>query len=103
MSARVTRGGRATRTSAFGPDGPFGRSTSGVRSAAMAELKTEQIIALLAPIIIIQLGLMIAALVDLERDERRVRGGSKLVWALVIVFVNVLGPIIYFVAGREEA
>jgi hypothetical protein len=69
----------------------------------VTELKTEQIIALLLPIILIQLGLMIAALVDLERDERQVRGGSKLVWALVIVFVNVLGPIIYFVAGREEA
>ncbi|MGZ8514000.1 MAG: PLD nuclease N-terminal domain-containing protein [Candidatus Limnocylindrales bacterium] len=69
----------------------------------MAELKTEQIIALLAPIIIIQLGLMVAALVDLERGERHVRGGSKLVWALVIVFVSVIGPIIYFVAGREEA
>jgi hypothetical protein len=71
--------------------------------ARMADLKTEQIIALLAPIILIQLGLMIAALVDLERDERHVRGGSKLVWALVIVLVNVIGPIIYFVAGREEA
>lgn len=69
----------------------------------MADLKAEQIIALLAPIIVIQLGLMVAALFDLERDERRVRGGSKLVWAVVIVFVNVLGPIIYFVAGREEA
>ena len=69
----------------------------------MADLKPEQIIALLAPIIVIQVGLMIAALVDLERHERRVRGGSKLVWALVIFFVNVLGPILYFVAGREES
>jgi hypothetical protein len=69
----------------------------------MAELKPEQIVALVAPIILIQVGLMIAALVDLERDERRVRGGSKLVWALVIVFVNLIGPIVYFVAGREEA
>ncbi len=69
----------------------------------MADLRPEQIIALLAPIVVIQLGLMIVALFDLERDERRVRGGSKLVWALVIVFVNVLGPILYFVAGREEA
>ena len=69
----------------------------------MTELKTEQVIALLLPIIVIQLGLMVAALVDLERDERRVRGGSKLIWAIVIVFVNVLGPIVYFVAGREEA
>jgi hypothetical protein len=69
----------------------------------MPDLRTEQVIALLAPIIIIQLGLMIAALFDLEKDERRVRGGSKLVWSLVIVFVNILGPIIYFIAGREEA
>ncbi len=69
----------------------------------MTDLKPEQIIALLVPIILIQVGLMLAALVDLERSERRVRGGSKLVWALVIVFVNIVGPIIYFVAGREEA
>ena len=69
----------------------------------MADLKTEQILALLAPIIVIQVGLMIAALVDLERDERHVRGGNKVVWALVIILVNVVGPILYFVAGREEA
>ena len=75
----------------------------GYPQAGMNELKPEQIIALVAPIIVIQLGLMIAALIDLERDERRVRGGSKLVWALVIVFVNVVGPILYFVAGREDA
>ena len=45
---------------------------------------------------------MIAALYDLEQEERRVRGGSKLVWALVIVFVNIVGPIVYLTAGREE-
>jgi hypothetical protein len=71
--------------------------------SAVAELKTEQIVALLAPIVIIQIGLMIAALYDLEKEERRVRGGSKLVWALVIVFVNVVGPLVYLIAGREEA
>jgi hypothetical protein len=69
----------------------------------MADLKTEQIIALLVPIVVIQLGLMIAALIDLEHEDRRVRGGSKLVWALIIVFVNVIGPIAYFAAGREES
>jgi hypothetical protein len=68
----------------------------------VAPLKLEQIIALLAPILVIQLGLMFVALYDLEKEERRVRGGSKLVWALVIVFVNILGPIVYFTAGREE-
>jgi len=69
----------------------------------VAPLSTEQIVALLAPIVVIQLGLMIAALYDLEKADRVVRGGSKLVWALVIVFLNILGPILYFVAGREES
>jgi hypothetical protein len=69
----------------------------------VAPLRTEQIIALLIPIVLIQLGLMIVALYDLEKPERTVRGGSKLVWALVIVFLNILGPIVYFVAGRDES
>ncbi len=68
----------------------------------MADLTPLQIVALLAPIVLIQLGLMIAALIDLERSERRVRGGSKLVWVLVIVLVNLIGPMLYFVAGRDE-
>ena len=69
----------------------------------MPPLTTDQVIALVVPIVIIQLGLMVVALHDLEHEDRHVRGGSKLVWALVIVFVNVLGPIIYLVAGREDA
>ncbi|HLO36198.1 MAG TPA: PLD nuclease N-terminal domain-containing protein [Candidatus Deferrimicrobium sp.] len=69
----------------------------------MADLKTEQIIALIAPIVLIQLGLMVVALYDLEQEDRHVRGGSKLVWAIVIVFVSMVGPILYLVSGREDA
>jgi hypothetical protein len=69
----------------------------------MAELTWLQIVELLAPLVLIQLGLMVAALIDLEREDRRVRGGRKLVWALIIVLVNVLGPLAYFMAGREDA
>jgi hypothetical protein len=68
----------------------------------VSDLKTEQVLALLLPLVVIQLGLIVAALYDLEKDERRVRGGSKLVWVLIIVFVNVIGPIVYFTAGRED-
>jgi hypothetical protein len=69
----------------------------------MAELTWLQIVELLAPLVLIQLGLMVAALIDLEREDRRVRGGRKLVWALIIVLVNILGPLAYFMAGREDA
>ena len=68
----------------------------------MSPLTTEQIILLLVPVILIQLGLMVAALIDLERAERQVRGGHKVAWALIIVFVNIIGPIVYFAAGREN-
>jgi hypothetical protein len=67
------------------------------------DLSTTQVLALLLPLALIQLGLIVAALYDLEKEERRVRGGSKLVWILVIVFVNLIGPIAYFLIGREDA
>ena len=88
---------------ATGPSGPNARTGSERTLTRVADLKTEQILALLAPIVVIQLGLMIVALHDLEQEDRHVRGGSKLIWALVIVFVNVVGPIVYLVAGRDEA
>lgn len=55
---------------------------------------------LLIPLFIIQLGLMIAGIVDLvKRDKTR---GPKWMWALIIMFVNMIGPIVYFIVGREE-
>jgi len=60
-----------------------------------------QILLLVLPIVIIELGLLAFALRDLLQPERRVRGESKLMWGLIIVFVGMLGPILYFIVGRE--
>jgi ABC-2 type transport system ATP-binding protein len=60
------------------------------------------LIALIIPIAIIQIGLMLLAAFDLLRQDRRVRGGSKAMWAIIIVFVNLIGPILYLLVGREE-
>jgi uncharacterized membrane protein len=60
------------------------------------------LLAVLAPVLLIQLGLLIWALYDLTRPGRRVKGGSKVVWALIVIFVNIIGPILYFLVGREE-
>jgi len=60
-------------------------------------------LAIILPIIAIQLALLVFGLYDLTRPERRVKGDSKVVWALIIIFVNLIGPILYFLVGREDA
>jgi glucose uptake protein GlcU len=65
-------------------------------------MNDSQILLLVLPIIIIEVGLILFALRDLLKPERRVRGESKLMWGLIIVFISLLGPILYFVIGRSE-
>jgi hypothetical protein len=65
-------------------------------------MTVSQILPLLIPLIVIQLGLMALALRDLLRPDRRVRGGNKGVWAAVIVFGELVGPLIYLAAGRLD-
>jgi hypothetical protein len=62
----------------------------------------QEILPFLIPLIVLQLVLMLVGLYDLTRPERRVKGDSKVVWALIIIFVNLLGPLFYFLFGREE-
>jgi hypothetical protein len=64
---------------------------------------SSSVLLLVLPIALIELGLLVYALVDLLRPERRVVGGSKLVWGLVIVLINVIGPLLYLIVGRREA
>jgi len=66
-------------------------------------METEELfrlLPLLAPLVLIQLALLVIGLADLARRERT--RGPKWAWALVIVFVSMIGPIIYFLFGREE-
>jgi hypothetical protein len=60
----------------------------------------KDLLPLLIPILIIQYALVIAAIIDLSRQEK-IRG-PKMVWVLVILLVNFIGPILYFVIGRDE-
>lgn len=59
-----------------------------------------QWIPFLIPIFLIQLALMIFALVDLTRRE--CTRGPKWIWLLIIVLVNIIGPVVYLLVGREE-
>ena len=57
---------------------------------------------ILLPLVFIQLILILVALRDLLRPERQVKGGNKWLWALIIVFGELLGPLLYFALGREN-
>lgn len=60
----------------------------------------QTLIPLLIPIILLQIGLIVAALIDLARREKT--KGPKWVWLLVILLVSTVGPILYFVIGRRD-
>lgn len=49
---------------------------------------------------LVQVGLQLAALIDIRRRRPEQVRGSKRAWATA-TFVNFLGPIAYFVYGRK--
>lgn len=55
---------------------------------------------IIAPILIIQLILIVVAIIDLVRIEKT--NGPKWLWAIIILFINIIGPILYFVIGRRN-
>jgi ABC-2 type transport system ATP-binding protein len=56
----------------------------------------------LIPLAIIQYGLAIFGLYDLFQEDRRVKGDNKVIWALAVFFLSMVGPVLYFLVGREE-
>jgi Phospholipase_D-nuclease N-terminal len=60
------------------------------------------LLAILVPLLAIQIVLIVVALRDLLLPERRVRGGNKGLWAVVILLGEILGPLLYFALGREN-
>ena len=55
----------------------------------------------LIPLVVIQLALMVIALVDLFKREN-MKTNTRLVWVFVIILINVIGPIVYLLAGRKD-
>ncbi len=59
-----------------------------------------QYLPLLIPLVVIQLGLQIYALIDLSKREKV--KGPKWAWVLGIVLGQLIGPIVYLLFGRVE-
>lgn len=59
-----------------------------------------EILKLLAPLLIIQFGLIIFCIFRLVKD--RVRYLPKWAWVLIIVLISTIGPVIFLLIGRER-
>lgn len=55
----------------------------------------------LLPVIIIELALALIALIHVLRHPNY-KVGNKGIWIIVVLFIQFIGPIAYFVFGREE-
>jgi hypothetical protein len=55
----------------------------------------------LIPLAALELGLMVGALVHLLK-RKAVRRGSVALWVVLIVLIEIIGPALYFLIGREE-
>lgn len=57
--------------------------------------------ALIAPLIVLQVILAVFALISCIKQEET--KGPKWMWILIILFINLIGPILYFVIGRRDS
>lgn len=56
---------------------------------------------LLIPVLVIELALAVTALVHVIRHPHY-KFGSLPVWIIIVLFVQIIGPIIYFIFGKGE-
>ena len=55
----------------------------------------------LVPLIILEFGLMSTAVVHVLRHPHY-RIGNRALWLMIVIFIQIIGPIAYFVFGRED-
>ena len=68
----------------------------------MRVIASADLVLILLPLVVIEIGLVVFSLIDLFRPERQVLGDNKLIWALVILLVGTIGPIVYLLVGRKQ-
>ena len=56
---------------------------------------------LIIPIILIDLFFKIYVIIDILKEDRKVKGGNKIVWIVVSMLIN-FGWVIYLIFGRDE-
>lgn len=65
----------------------------------MSTLDKTQI-ALIIPAILLYLALLLTAIIDLTKNWNTRK--NPIIWLIVIIVINIFGPIAYFIFGRKE-
>lgn len=69
----------------------------------MSEAQIIDILQIVWPLILLQLIFQIYALYDLFKiKSSKTKNLTSIIWAIIIVFGEILGPALYFVLGRSE-
>lgn len=61
----------------------------------------QTLLPILIPVIILEIILVIVALRVLLKHPDQVRG-PKFLWILVILFIQIIGPIVFLTFGRDQ-
>ena len=55
----------------------------------------------LIPVVLIELTLMVAALIHLF-NHGSYRFGNRVLWFVLILFIQIIGPVLYLTVGRSD-
>lgn len=55
----------------------------------------------LIPLIIVQFGLMIYAIIHILKHPNY-KFGNQTMWLVIVILINLIGPIIYFMFGKGD-
>ncbi|MCR5480388.1 MAG: PLD nuclease N-terminal domain-containing protein [Ruminococcus sp.] len=71
----------------------------------LAEIKNfedlKEYLPFIIPLLVLQLGLMLAALISILK-HKKYKTGNRALWVILSLFVSIIGPILYFVLGKTD-
>lgn len=71
----------------------------GVNTISIEELR--QLLPIIVPLLVIQLGLAVVAVVKIVK-QKEFRYLNKVSWLFIVLLLQLIGPICYFIFGRGD-
>jgi hypothetical protein len=71
-------------------------------SSSEPKKKIIEFLPFIIPIVLLQWSLMVFALVKLLKAEQAPKLLPKWGWLIIIILVNIIGPVVYLMVGRNE-